>query len=152
MRRSTRAVRWLVAGVALVWALAYLHDPPWAGGITSGLRNWEQDLAGARYRWTNGHASFYIPDDVVRMTMPVRSGVPRPGGRLVTVSVSVDGHWLATRELEDPGRWVDITLSLPASLHARRFRRVEVRVDDVIPQRNLGVQLGEAAFTRHDPS
>src|SRR6185369_3544251 len=42
----------IAAGVAIMLtALAvYLRDPPWAGSITSGMRAWEEDPPGTRFR------------------------------------------------------------------------------------------------------
>ncbi len=47
-----------LAGV--VASAAYLHDPPWAGRLTSGMRTWEEDPPGTRFRWTTGRASFFV--------------------------------------------------------------------------------------------
>jgi hypothetical protein len=66
------------------------------------------------------------------------------------VSVSVDGHWFASRQLDDPERWVDITFRMPPRPHGRRFRRVEIRVDGVIRGQNLGVQLREPILISRD--
>jgi hypothetical protein len=149
MTRLARVLSWIVGVTGVVAALWYLHDPPWAGDITSGLRHWTSDRRGTSYRWTNGHASFFVPADVSVMTLPVRSGIPRPDGRPVCVSVSVDDHWLLTQRLgDDPERWVGITVWMPAGRPARRFRRLDIRVDSVIPEFNLGVQLGEPVFRR----
>ena len=141
MKRGRRAIAWLAAAAALAASLAYLRDPPWVGGITSGLRPWTTDRGGTPFRWTNGHASFYVPSGAASLIVPVRAGVPRPDGRRVTVSIGVDGRWLATTTLDAPDRWVQVLVAMPGP-SSRRFRRVEVRVDPVIPDRNLGVQVG----------
>ncbi|MCU1385893.1 MAG: hypothetical protein JWL71_4590, partial [Acidobacteria bacterium] len=41
--------RWIQTAasvLALAAVLAYLYDPPWIGGVTSGLRPWEEDPPG----------------------------------------------------------------------------------------------------------
>ena len=54
----------IVALLAVGAALVYLRDPPWIGDVTSGMRPWDHDESGVLYRWTEGHASFYIPSNV----------------------------------------------------------------------------------------
>src|SRR5206468_1158939 len=56
-----RRLRLAAATAALAGALAYLHDPPWAGRVTSGLRPWEENPPGTFFRWTTGRASFFVP-------------------------------------------------------------------------------------------
>jgi hypothetical protein len=82
----------IAAGVAIMLtALAvYLRDPPWAGSITSGMRAWEEDPPGTRFRWTAGRASFFIPSNATTMTLPMRAVFPGKNGQPVVVSVSVD--------------------------------------------------------------
>ena len=66
----------LSGGVVLIClvaaALAYLHDPPWVGVVTSGLGVWESEPSGARFRWTSSHATFYVPSDASAMTLPLK--------------------------------------------------------------------------------
>ncbi|HSK08940.1 MAG TPA: hypothetical protein VK911_05145 [Vicinamibacterales bacterium] len=146
--RSARGAAWLrtiLAVAVLAAVLAYLRDPPWVGAITSGLRAWRQDAEGTRFRWTNGHATFYVPAAAASMTLPLRAGVTRPQGA-ATVTVLVDGRWVGARRLEDPGQWESLTVPLDRQPATRRFRRVEVRVDEVAVEGNLGVQLGEVAL------
>lgn len=147
MTRVVRSGLWLGMLIAIVAVLAYLRDPPWIGSITSGLRPWSHDRAGTAFRWTNGHAAFYVPSDAASMTLPVRPGLPRPNGRTVAVAISIDGRWLVTRTLGEAERWVQMSVPI-ADRTTRRHRRVEVRVDAVIAQRNLGVQLGEVTLHR----
>jgi hypothetical protein len=40
--------------IASALALGYLYDPPWIGGVTSGLRPWEERPPGTLFRWTAG--------------------------------------------------------------------------------------------------
>ena len=134
----------LFTGVA-----AYLHDPPWAGGITAGMRDWEEDPPGTRFRWTSGHANLFVPSDATAMTLPLRAGwFPGRVNGPVTVEVSVDDRWLATIDLRDPNAWERRTLPLPRRPSHRRFRRVDLRVSRVVGFYNLGVQVGPIALER----
>jgi hypothetical protein len=120
----------------------YLYDPPWVGSLTSGLRDWEEDAPGTRFRWTAGHASFFIPSGAIEMTLPMRAPVPPPD-RSVTVRVSVDGRVLTDVVMNDPRVWVAPVLPLPRRATRRRYRRVDLQVSWTQEYFNLGVQLGE---------
>jgi hypothetical protein len=145
---GSRAAR-LVVGISLLLGAAwYLYDPPWVGGLTSGLRDWEEDPPGTRFRWTAGHASFYIPSDATEMTLPMRAPVPSPDGRPVIVRVSVDDRALTEIVITDPRAWVAPRLPLPRRATRRRYRRVDLQVSRTQEYLNLGVQLGEAQFAR----
>ncbi len=132
-----------VCGIAFAAALAYLYDPPWIERITSGLRGWEENPPGTRYRWTNGHAAFFVPSDATSITVPLRAGLSSPDGGPVSVTLSVDDRWLASLELVDPDAWVRPTFPLPRNHGWRRHRRVDIRVSRTLASFNLGVQLGE---------
>jgi len=145
-----------LAAVALAAALAaaaiYLHDPPWVGSLTSGLRPRETDAHGATFRWTTGRASFFVPSDATVMTLQLRPGAPL-SKTPVTVDVNVDDRRLATIELPDPlhpdpDRWVLTSLPLPRRATSRRFRRVDLRVHRWLDQFHLGVQLGAIELKR----
>ena len=146
----TRLVARVMLGVAIAGALAYLYDPPWIGRVTSGLRDWEQDEAGTRYRWTNGHATFFVPREATAMTVPLRAVYPSPAGGPVAVDLSIDDRWLARLELADPGAWLRSTLSLSWVRTHRRYRRVDLRVGRVVTSFNRGVQLGEVELRLRD--
>ena len=144
-----RAIAVAVGGLLIIGALAYLHDPPWIGDVTAGLRSWETDEQGNRYRWTSGRATFYVPTTAQSMTLPLRP-LPPISDRPITVDVTVDDRWLATLELPDarepnPNVWVVHTLPLPRQATSRRYRRVDLRVVRVLGLFNLGVQLGVVA-------
>ena len=64
--------------LAVIGALAYLRDPAWVGATSSGLRPWEEDPPGTRFRWTAGRASFFIPSGATTMTLPLRAVFPGP--------------------------------------------------------------------------
>lgn len=144
----TRTRRWSIVGaVILLAALAYLRDPSWAGQITSGMRRWEEDPPGTRFRWTAGRASFFIPSNATAMTLPLRAVFPGKDGKPVVVSISVDDRFLADVELPDPGAWVRTSLPLPRRGGSRRFRRVDLHVNRVVVGAFvLGVMTGEIAL------
>jgi len=123
-------------------ALAYLRDPPWIGAVTSGLREWEREPSGLRFRWTASHATFYMPSDAAAMTLPLKGIFGETDGRPGTVEVSVDDRWLATFTLAD-SNWIRPRLPLARGTTPRRYRRIDVRVSRTFGPRNLGVKLGE---------
>ena len=58
---SMRRVALVVIAVALaVAALAYLREPSWLARMDYGFRGWQTEADGTRYRWTGGHASFFV--------------------------------------------------------------------------------------------
>ena len=125
-------------------AAAYLRDAPWIGRMTSGMRDWEEDPPGTRFRWTAGRASFFVPSHATAMTLPLRSVFRGPLDAPVTVSVAVDDRWLADIELRDPATWVRTPLPLPTKPTSRRFRRVDLHVSrTVVGAFVLGVMTGE---------
>lgn len=131
----------LIAGAA--W---YFYDPPWIGQVTSGLRDWEEDPPGTRFRWTAGRASFFVPSGATEMTLPLRAVFPPSGSAPVTVKLSVDDRWLADIVLTDVTAWTRTTVPLPRRETRRRYRRVELRVNRTAGLYNLGVQIGEIAL------
>jgi hypothetical protein len=138
--------RLLVIGLCSVAALAlgYLRDPAWAGQVTSGMRAWEEDPPGTRFRWTTGRASFFVPSGATEMTLPLRAVFPGPNGGPTVVSVSVDDRWLADIQLPDPAAWVRTSLPLPRRATSRRFRRVDLHVNrTAVGVFILGVMTGE---------
>lgn len=144
----TRMTTVAASVLLIVAALAYLRDPPWMGQITSGLRGWEEDPPGTRFRWTTGRASFFIPSNATTMTLPLRAVFPGKDGNRVVVSVSVDERWLADVELPDPDQWVRTSLPLPRRSTSRRFRRVDLRVNrTAVGAFILGVMTGEIGLT-----
>ena len=74
----------------LVAALAYLRDPPWLAGLESGFRRWETGADGTRYRWTGGHASFFVPATARAIVIPTRTTFDEPGDPPVLVSIAID--------------------------------------------------------------
>ena len=138
--------RWaalILAAFAVAGAAAYLYDPPWAGSVTSGLRGWEEDPPGTRFRWTTGRASFFIPSDSTTLTLPLRAVFPGPNGGPTLVDIRADDRWLATIALPNPDEWVRPTLPLGRRPTRRRFRRIDLRVNRVVGPFILGVMTGE---------
>ena len=139
MRRATIAA----VAIATIAALAYLYDPPWIGGLTSGMRAWEEDPPGTFFRWTTGRATFFVPSSTREMTLPLRAVFPGPDGGPVTVDVRVDDRWLATMELRDPAAWVRPQLPLGGRSGFRRHRRIDLRINRTVGPYILGVMTGE---------
>ena len=120
-------------------ALLYLRDPSWVGGISSGLRPWEEDPPGTRFRWTAGRAAFFVPARAAAITVPLRSVFAGP----VDVEILADDRWLTTVRLVDPAAWVQTTLPMGGRQTRRRYRRIDLRVSRVVPPFMLGVMVGE---------
>jgi hypothetical protein len=139
-RRPSAA--WTAALLATAALLGYLYDPGWMGGVTSGLRPWEEYPKGTLYRWTAGRATFFVPSNVSTMTVPLRAVFPGPNGAPVEVEIRDDGRLLQTIELADPDAWVRKTLPLKRYTGHRRFRRIDLHVSRVVPE-SLGVMTGE---------
>ncbi len=136
--------RWIVALITLasIVSLAYLYDPPWIGDVTSGLRAWEEDPPGTRFRWTTGRGTFFIPADATEMTLPLRAVFPGPNGSPVNVEVRDDGRLVGTIALTNPDEWVRARMSLRPPTSRRRYRRIDLSVSRVVPPFTLGVMTG----------
>ena len=124
----------LAAGV-----LAYLRDPPWLARVESGLRGWETAADGTRFRWTDGHASFFVPSAAALLAIPIRTTFNGPAEPPVLVSIAIDDRPADEFVLRDD-RWTSRTLRLPPP-GSRTLRRIDIRVDRVRAG-NRGVQLG----------
>ena len=131
----------------LVGALIVLHDPPWAGLVASGFRSWEEDPPGTRFRWSAGRATFFIPSDATAMMLPLRTEFPGPNGGPTEVEIRSDDRPLATVRLTAAHVWVKTTLPVGGRTW-RRYRRVDLRVNRVVPPFMLGVMVGEPTLTR----
>jgi hypothetical protein len=138
-----KGVKWAVGLLAALALLGYLHDPPWMGGVTSGLRGWEQDPPGTFFRWTTGRATFFVPSTATTMTVPLRGVFPGPNGTPVSVELRDDDRLLATIELTDPDAWVRPTMPLKKAVGGRRFRRIDLKISRVVGPFFLGVMTGE---------
>jgi hypothetical protein len=139
----TRRHRILVAATvaaASIAALMYLRDPPWLLHTTSGMRGWEADSEGTRFRWMGGHASLFVPSDARAIEIPVRTTFDQAGDWSVTASVTIDDRPSDQIVLAD-GQWHSIVLRMPAK-GSRRVRRVDIRLDRTRDD-NRGAAIGE---------
>ena len=139
-----RLVLLSACAAALLAALAYLRDPPWLAGIASGFRAWETAPDGTRYRWTSGHASFFVPATATAVVIPVKTTFAA-GEPPVHLTIAIDDR-PAARDLLTDDRWHPQTVQLPSPT-SRRVRRVDIRVDRVRPG-NRGAQIGEITVRR----
>jgi hypothetical protein len=140
------------AALALVAAtlLAYLREPPWTASVTSGLRGWEMDADGQRFRWTTGRASFFVPSDAEVVHVPLRALMPPEDPRPFHVEILVDGRLVDRVTLGDE-RWQVSRLRVSPIPTRRRFRRVDLRIDRAWGEWRLGVQLGEVGLAQPPP-
>ncbi len=135
-------MRRIAIAAVVAAALVALRDPPWAGRIASGFRSWEEDPPGTRFRWTAGRASFFVPADATAITVPVRTEFVGPNGAPTEVEFRCDDRYLATVRLPDLHVWTTTTLPLGGRT-SRHYRRIDVRVNRVVPPFMLGVMIGE---------
>lgn len=133
------------AGILTVGALWYLHDPAWLSSYSSGFHPWEQAEDGRRVRWTKGHASFFVPSDAKRVTLPLRSLKDTSSDWPITVTVTIDDR-LAERLTMHDEEWRELALRLPPPA-GRRLRRIDLKLD-LVRSRLRGVQLGEIGLDR----
>jgi hypothetical protein len=147
MTATRRALVGVLLGlVGLFGALAYLRDPAWLIRTESGFRPWETTADGTRYRWTGGHASFFVRSDASEVSIPVRTTFSSPSDGAVTVTFSIDDRPTQRFRLIDDTAYL-VTLSLPPR-GSRRVRRIDIRVDRTRPG-NRGVEVGEVSITHH---
>jgi hypothetical protein len=133
------------AGLVLI-GLVYLRDPPWLINQTTGLRNWEQRRGEPRYRWSGGHASFFVRSDARAVEIPVSTTFDARDARPMMVTVSVDDAVAARAVLTD-GEWKRIRVPLPPA-GSRRVRRIDL-LTSVTREGNHGVRLGEVLVLDH---
>jgi hypothetical protein len=126
-------------------ALWYLRDPAWLITQTTGLRGWERSPDGTRFRWSGGHASFFVPSDEHIVRIPVATTFDVGGSAPMMVTFTIDGS-RAGRVLLTDGAWQEVTLSMPPR-GSRRVRRVDV-LTSVTREDNHGVRLGEPKVSR----
>jgi hypothetical protein len=140
---TRRLVMLAVACAVAVGALAYLQDPPWLIDQTSGLRAWERPAGQPAFRWSGGHASFFVRADVGVFDMPDSTTFHDRDGRPMMVTVSVDDELVARVVLTD-GSWTRVHVVLPPP-GRRRVRRIDVRTN-VTREGNHGVRIGALEF------
>jgi hypothetical protein len=140
MAMSRRA--WIASAVTVVIVgsvLAYLRDPAWLARVESGFHRWRSE-AEVRYRWTTGHASFFVPASAARLTIPARVTFEAAADPPVLVRIAIDDRPADEFELRDD-RWNARRLLLPPP-GSRRLRRIDIRVDRLRSD-NRGIQIGE---------
>jgi len=142
-RRIGRIGRIAFAVVAVAAALAYLYDPPWLINQARGLRGWERADNGLRYRWSSGHASFFVRSDAGPFDLPLSATFDDKDRRPMMVTVSVDDQIVARVVLTDAG-WKRIRIAVPPP-GRRRVRRIDVRTS-VTRQDNYGVRIGALEY------
>jgi hypothetical protein len=125
---------------ALIAGMAYLRDPPWLIGQTTGLRRWEQHSGEPRFRWSGGHASFFVRADAAAVGIPVSTTFDARDARPMLVTISVDDRVAARLVLTDAA-WRQVRVPLPPPA-GRKVRRVDVRTS-VTREGNHGVRIGE---------
>jgi hypothetical protein len=134
-----------IAGLAAgVW---YLRDPAWLAGQTSGLRGWQRGADGGVYRWSGGHASFFVPADAKQIRIPISTTFdarqPR-GNEPMQVAFTIDDRPARRVLLTDAGVY-EAVLDLPPR-GSRRVRRIDIRTS-VTREDNHGVMVGPVSMT-----
>ena len=137
-RRSAAIVIVLLA--CSTAALTYLRDPPWLLAVESGFRGWQHDADGRRWRWTGGHASFFVPSTASEVRIPLRTVFGQPSQWPITVSITIDDRPADRITLSDGG-WRVSSLHLPPA-GRRQVRRIDIRADRARAG-NRAVQVGE---------
>ena len=135
----------VIAAVMVLAALWYLRDPSWLASYSSGFHPWETATDGRPYRWTKGHASFFVPSDAHRITLPLRSLNDTPQDWPITATITIDDR-IADRITFLDEAWHELSIRLPDKAN-RRMRRIDITVDRV-RARLSGVQLGKVEFSR----
>jgi hypothetical protein len=132
-----RIVACLIVLVATLW---YLRDPSWLAGQTTGLAVPEQARDGSRFRWSSGHASFFVPAQAGSIRIPIATTFDRSEDSAMIVRFTVDDV-RTTRVLLTDARWQTVTLPLPPA-GSRKFRRIDIRTNVTRPD-NHGVMIGQ---------
>ena len=133
--------------LAAAMLLFVLRDPPWLGRVTSGLSPWMHEAGGTRFRWTTGHATFYVPVEHQAIEVPLRAYRFSPDFLPVTARLHVDGRLVEAIRLEDD-TWRHVLVRVGLLPATRRYRRIEVRVNRTYGRFFRGVKLGEIKATR----
>jgi hypothetical protein len=144
----TRRLQLIVVAALCVAALWYLRDPGWLSAQTSGLSRWERAPDGTRYRWSGGHASFFVPSDASQIRIPIATTFDPPNAAPMTVTVTVDDTPAGRIVLTD-ARWQTVPFRLPRP-GSRSVRRIDVRTN-ITRADNHGVMIGEIELLRAGP-
>jgi hypothetical protein len=136
-RRTILAIVFVAAAAAL---LGYLRDPPWLLSTTSGLRGWQTDPDGTRFRWMGGHASLFVPSSARTVELPVRTTFDSLGDWPITVTVAIDDR-MSDRIVLSDAKWHSMVLRLPPA-KGRKATRLDIRLDRTRND-NYGAAIGE---------
>jgi hypothetical protein len=143
----SRRLVWTIVWIAVAaGTLAYLRDPPWLIDQTTGLRRWEQRAGEPRYRWSGGHASFFVRSDAAAIEVPLSTTFDARDARPMLVTISVDDG-IAARLILTDAAWTRVRVPLPPP-DGRRVRRIDVRTN-VTREGNHGVRIGEVETVPH---
>jgi hypothetical protein len=142
MRRARLTI--VLPFIAIACGLAYLRDPAWLADQTTGLRAWQRSGEGAMFRWSGGHASFFVPADARAIRVPIATTFPDSAPPMV-VTFFVDGVRAAGVILTD-GTWREVVVPMPPP-GWRRVRRIDVRTS-VTREDNHGVKVGRVQVIR----
>ena len=104
--------------------LWYLRDPSWLIGQTTGFRPAERTPDGAVYRWSGGHASFFVPSDERVARIPIATTFDSRGAEPMVVTF----WWTmpARRVGLTDASWQEVPIPLPPP-GSRRVRRIDIR-------------------------
>jgi hypothetical protein len=145
MVRARASRRLAIVAVLVAATLWYLRDPAWIANQTTGMWDWEQDAGGMRYRWTNSHASFFVPSDATQAHMRVATTFDEHGREPMLVTISVDDV-LAARVVLTDASWREVAVPLPTR-GSRHQRRIDVRTNGTREDLHA-IRISEAELTR----
>ena len=140
-----RRIRPIALAALCIGTLWYLRDPAWVERQTTGLRGWEVGPDGKRFRWSTGHASFFVPADASSIRIPLATRFDTPEDAPMTVTFAIDDRRAGGAVLTDSA-WTTVVLTLPPRGY-RSFRRVDVRTS-VTRADNHGVMIGDVDVVR----
>jgi hypothetical protein len=145
---TRRATMRLAALAIVAVTLAYLRDPAWLSGLTSGFTDWDRDEQGAAFRWTTGHSSFFVPSDATSVAIPVRAVFSGGDRRPVVVRIALNDRPAAEALLTDAG-WTRVqVICAGVPTYGRRHVRVDLRISRAWTDDRLTVQVGDIAIGR----
>ena len=124
MRRAVAAGALVVLAVGALW---YLRDPAWLIDQTTGLRAPERAADGTVYRWSGGHASFFVPSDAHDAPHSALDDVRRREPAAIEpmmVTFTIDDERAGRILLTGP-EWQEVALPMPPP-GSRRVRRIDV--------------------------
>ena len=91
------------------------------------------------FRWSGGHASFFVPAGAGTIRIPLATTFDARGNAPMVVTASVDDV-RAGRVLLTDEAWQALTIALPPR-GSRRVRRIDIRTS-VVREDNHGVKVG----------